>query len=698
MSATNQFDVIADDQVTSEWQVAISTKTKKKIKKTVKKDAKKAEKATKVEEKTTSDSEKDTEPMTEQRVLVSYNVRHTKEANDRVTRELAENKHVFGEIINANRDFSGAALAAIEKITKTSKWIRLLNAAMNHNGFQYVEGLNKDHLQFNPIAECGPGGLYFCEEKDIRHWLSDHTLMADVEIPEDAQVSHMQAKSKADKIILKNIRPLQIPEEFTSLYDCIRMIRSGEDAKINTPTMARARVLYHTQVSENYTEYEAMMDNGVRTTFPKYTSYEELKKFFANQSYISLPDGIVESTRKLPPNERKSMLWDLVDIDARVVLMYFDNIPEDVMWKIITKGYADMMQFSLSRHDITKEMRKYAVEDNPLLVFRIVPEDTTEEMQLGALQKMGLYSWKHYCPTHGYAIHPAVREELEILAEKNTVYAELLVDVAFDLMNTIRQLPVIGDFVDAQDHKFHGSFVRWFTRESLVSGKKPSMDRVYEFLGHSDLDISTKVPNIITLLHTTDGVIVEHVELSEYKMRRRVRKRMYTEPIPVGNIRDGNYNCWIPCPQIASGWLRVDVIIEEFENTSDDYTVNRISMKNGKIKCSDPTSLVKGLIVPDIVGTDNLKKLYRVKKLLAAGYKLSESSKSMFRSMIQPYKKSCSPRAAISHVAVGDRRKPSITVKDPLLIAASGHRYVPLLVKVVFDDPDIKAIESWCME
>ena len=77
---------------------------------------------------------------------------------------------------------------------------------MNHNGFKYQEGLNIDTIPFDPTGTCRPGGLYYSSE-DIFAFLDYGDYIAEVEIPEDAQVYEDPSRSirkwKADKIILK---------------------------------------------------------------------------------------------------------------------------------------------------------------------------------------------------------------------------------------------------------------------------------------------------------------------------------------------------------------------------------------------------------------------------------------------------------------------------------------------------------------
>jgi hypothetical protein len=87
------------------------------------------------------------------------------------------------------------------------KW---LAGDMRHYDFTYKEGLNVDHLPFNPSGVCEPGGLYFTTLEYVPGWHSWHwSLIADVTIPDDARVYKEPGgtKWKADRIILSNIRP-----------------------------------------------------------------------------------------------------------------------------------------------------------------------------------------------------------------------------------------------------------------------------------------------------------------------------------------------------------------------------------------------------------------------------------------------------------------------------------------------------------
>ena len=87
-----------------------------------------------------------------------------------------------------------------------SKYYKILPENMCCLGFQYKEGLNIDT---NTIDKERFGcGLHFANKKHILKFCGYGTMIAEVEIPKDAVVYHFGNKFKADRIILKNLRPL----------------------------------------------------------------------------------------------------------------------------------------------------------------------------------------------------------------------------------------------------------------------------------------------------------------------------------------------------------------------------------------------------------------------------------------------------------------------------------------------------------
>ena len=102
-----------------------------------------------------------------------------------------------------------------------SKYYKILPENLICRGFQYQEGLNIDT---KPIDECQNSyGLHFSNATYIMNFCDYGTMIAEVEIPEGSVVYRSGTKFKADRIILKNIRPLWDVETLEDL------IREGVD-------------------------------------------------------------------------------------------------------------------------------------------------------------------------------------------------------------------------------------------------------------------------------------------------------------------------------------------------------------------------------------------------------------------------------------------------------------------------------------
>ena len=89
---------------------------------------------------------------------------------------------------------------------------KLLGDRLINNGFVYKEGVNIDHVTFNPSGSCQPGGLYFFDEIQLIDWKKYFSInipqsIGEVELLDDSKVYLEDGKQKADKFVLKNIKP-----------------------------------------------------------------------------------------------------------------------------------------------------------------------------------------------------------------------------------------------------------------------------------------------------------------------------------------------------------------------------------------------------------------------------------------------------------------------------------------------------------
>ena len=96
-----------------------------------------------------------------------------------------------------------------------TKFYKILKDNCVHNGYKFIDGLNVDPVPFNPTRECSKGGFYFAEYRKIAYWLDytdDLIYIAEVTIPDVAQIYVEQNKFKADKFILNLINKIDIKD------------------------------------------------------------------------------------------------------------------------------------------------------------------------------------------------------------------------------------------------------------------------------------------------------------------------------------------------------------------------------------------------------------------------------------------------------------------------------------------------------
>lgn len=112
-----------------------------------------------------------------------------------------------------------------------TRYVKLLQKNMIHNGYRFIIGLNEDK-NFNEENECGPNGLYFCKYEHIIEWLFYNGKymfwICDIKIPDDASVIIYDNKIKTDKLCLLNMMELETNELLSNSlkkdYSLIRMI------------------------------------------------------------------------------------------------------------------------------------------------------------------------------------------------------------------------------------------------------------------------------------------------------------------------------------------------------------------------------------------------------------------------------------------------------------------------------------------
>ena len=131
-------------------------------------------------------------------------------------------------------------------------FVKLTTKSENHNGYQFLTGLNIDNIPFHPEGECTPGGIYFCLMEKMPLWLNyghEPIIYARlVKIPNDAQVWVEDDKFKADQIILEERQKTVDLEIWKDPKYCLQAVKQNGYAlqfvKEQTVEMCLAAVQY----------------------------------------------------------------------------------------------------------------------------------------------------------------------------------------------------------------------------------------------------------------------------------------------------------------------------------------------------------------------------------------------------------------------------------------------------------------------
>jgi hypothetical protein len=103
------------------------------------------------------------------------------------------------------------------------KYFKIFNETDNHNGFQYVDGLNIDDNPYNddPNKSCVKGGFYFSDAEHICEFLHFGDYVREVTIPADAKMVKDPDGNKwrADKLFLHERKDLSKVETWKWMID-----------------------------------------------------------------------------------------------------------------------------------------------------------------------------------------------------------------------------------------------------------------------------------------------------------------------------------------------------------------------------------------------------------------------------------------------------------------------------------------------
>ena len=106
---------------------------------------------------------------------------------------------------------------------KSKKFFKVINAKKNHNGYQYVDGLNILDKPFQKYGSCVPGGLYFTDDEHIWQFVNYGCYVYEVTLPFDRDDFQMvkdgDNKWRANKIILGKQYPVDSAKKYFTIID-----------------------------------------------------------------------------------------------------------------------------------------------------------------------------------------------------------------------------------------------------------------------------------------------------------------------------------------------------------------------------------------------------------------------------------------------------------------------------------------------
>jgi hypothetical protein len=110
---------------------------------------------------------------------------------------IVESGSVMEKLINSRNK----AMTGMEATFNFSNYFyKFVKTNLNHNGFTYNLGLNKDIRQFKPTGECSGGGLYFTIKDNINDYSHFGNKIAIIRLYKNSRVFVENMKIKADKI------------------------------------------------------------------------------------------------------------------------------------------------------------------------------------------------------------------------------------------------------------------------------------------------------------------------------------------------------------------------------------------------------------------------------------------------------------------------------------------------------------------
>jgi hypothetical protein len=510
---------------------------------------------------------------------------------------------------------------------------------MTHHGFKYVSGLNIDTIPLDLVNDCTEGGLYFCDEAHITEWVSSGELVADVTLPDDAVVVMTPTKYKANKIILSNVRHVSELKQFEDPAFCIEHVHFNLDSKESklSPEITQICKLEREYKTHPKTMKQIKIGTGLNDVTEEFCMKMISTPMFLIDNVDNLTVKLVYHILRQSGYLGRSAMMKLyrsIDgiVDIEKLIYEFPSFLEGVEQTSQLQWIALHRMASTIRliKDPSKEMWQYVCKVNPEYITGVCQKYRTAEIVRDVMKHRMYVSYNDFIPSD------EVLEHNKSHAKYAAMYKDFVTATKTKLCDI---LPFLESFISLYGCVIYGSFIR-FCLEQYLEHKELTRESCLEFLKTHDIDINITGTTYAIIDVLTSIGILEYLPFSEYNPNMiqldtssvRFSKAGRFISRQSGNLRAYSYNLWI---KFERQWIKLDISLNII--ISHDYMANAASLIYDK---NEPywriiEDVQRKLIHTDYTNTD-LKRLYRIKKLLAAGYRLDDDSKATMKDLITP--------------------------------------------------------------
>jgi hypothetical protein len=589
---------------------------------------------------------------------------------------------------------------------KGIKFYKFLGRDMTNRGFKFVEGLNVDINPFDTINECAAGGLYFCTDEHIPEWIHGYDVVADVTLPDDAKVIMLPKKCKADKIIISNVRHVSELKQFEDPAFCCRFADPKQLDKYKISPENRRICDMYNMACDNI---EMKLDMVKIGTDLNDVTEEFCMKMMFNPvliyRFISNPTKNILYRMLEYYNQNHISHRELVDIIIRIpsidVAEFVDRFPKHIdavgqkglELRAVRKCAKTVCYIISSNID----MWEYACAINPSILTEI-PDSYVSEKILAIAKKHDLvYNKSRYGRNDMWIANPEVIKQWR---DKYLDFVSYVHGVLGDVFPFLKKIMNIDCAV------IYGSIVR-FCAEHFNEHRPITKKMLMDFLKNHDIDINirkrirTEYLDILLTLGKLEYMPFQlytdedNLQL-DTRYVRYSRKGRYVNKSCIR--KHYCYNLWV---QFEGQWIKIDVSFGDVN--INDYSVNAVmldrlpsskELNNNIIAYKHMMESISSRKI-QMYGLDinlTLKQLYRIKKLLAAGYTLADDFKETMRDQLLPLMTYVqNPFVHCSVIKPG----PSVPDAEAGRIYESKLDYKMITQSECLEDPDIKKVIAW---